>query len=779
MTRVIVITSGKGGVGKTNISVNIGTELARRGQRTCLLDADLGLANVDILLGISPDKNIDDFVFADSALSDIIVHTRWGLDIIPGANGIERMADLTPDELQRFQQGMGALSAYDYLLIDTSSGISRSVISFCLAAPEILLVLTGESTSLTDAYGLLKVLSGHSFRGKIRILVNKCASLAQARNTYIHFKTVCDKRLGLDISPAGAMLSDARIEEAVAEQQPFISLFPESVGSQCLRAIVGNIQKQDVAGQVGPDLSDFWGDFVDFLVTEKSLPAEAAAPALEKAAAPTTDKNGGDDVPAAEDAGSQENPTGPVPGAGEPDDSAAVVPPDVYSIHPSPVILNSAAALLLQGGAGVEELYGIIGADPILTARLLQLYRITSPRPWPRGAGIRALADALGVPLLQRFLAIAAQHAVRDRDFPAATEAADILIRPSLHCALLGRELARHSGYPFPEEAFLAGLFHAAGWLGRGGEKQHRRGRIPASLAEKEVIAADCRQAGAISPAHEAAQFARTVGCSPILAGAIECQDEPLAAVATGFELTRILWAAVRLCHAAETEVAEAIAACSSLLTLELSHLRAIMLGIDRELEKFAQRHTIDFSRNKDADTGGLVTAQLKERVLDLALLQSAFPDRFKGSRQGNPLCLVFQNLFLLFGIRNAVYLRLDSARKSLQAVGYPGCFGESFLAGVCFATDARHSLVAKAYNSGQVSITLAAELFSLGDRQLAARLDAENIIFLPIAVEDHPIGVSGVLVLGRRGRADDWGVDILLRLKRFVSFVGDALLGA
>ena len=148
MTKTIVITSGKGGVGKTNISVNTALELAKRDYRTCLFDADFGLANVDIILGLHPEKTLNDVIYGDKNLEDIILHSEAGIDIIPGSSGIEKIANLTSDKISELVSAFSQLSEYDYFLIDTSSGISKSVISFCLAGTETFVVITSEATSL-------------------------------------------------------------------------------------------------------------------------------------------------------------------------------------------------------------------------------------------------------------------------------------------------------------------------------------------------------------------------------------------------------------------------------------------------------------------------------------------------------------------------------------------------------------------------------------------------------------------------------------------------------
>ena len=151
MTRTITIASGKGGVGKSNISVNLSLALTNLGRRTCLFDADLGLANANILLGLYPSKTLEDAIVRGLSIKEIIMRTEDGLDLIPGSSGLEIMANLAGRELKNMTASLSALDDYDYLIFDASSGISRQVVSFCLAASEIFLIINPEPTSLIDA----------------------------------------------------------------------------------------------------------------------------------------------------------------------------------------------------------------------------------------------------------------------------------------------------------------------------------------------------------------------------------------------------------------------------------------------------------------------------------------------------------------------------------------------------------------------------------------------------------------------------------------------------
>ncbi|MGI6225623.1 MAG: MinD/ParA family protein, partial [Peptococcales bacterium] len=162
LTKVITVASGKGGVGKTNFTLNFGLALAELGQKVLILDADLGLANVDVILGIVPKYNLLHVINDEKELSEIVIEGPKGIKIIPGGSGIYELADLKEWQLERFLIRLTTLEKeYDYLLIDTGAGISKNVLDFALAADEIFIITTPEPTSITDAYGLIKTLDKH------------------------------------------------------------------------------------------------------------------------------------------------------------------------------------------------------------------------------------------------------------------------------------------------------------------------------------------------------------------------------------------------------------------------------------------------------------------------------------------------------------------------------------------------------------------------------------------------------------------------------------------
>jgi flagellar biosynthesis protein FlhG len=283
MTRIIAVTSGKGGVGKTHLSVNLALQCARKGLRTCLFDADLGLANVNLLLKLDPQRTLGDVIAGDCRLQDIVM-TVAGIDIIPGSSGVAAMADLAPAALRRIGAEFRILSRYDLIIFDTSSGVSDTVLAFVNAAPETLLVVTPEPTALTDAYALVKLLLRRRYAGRLEVVVNQAQSEAQARHTYEKFREVVRVYQGVDVHLLGAVPVDVRVAEAVCAQTPFSLSEPLSGAGLAVGVLADRLLESGTAATGGDSLDDFW-----LRLTGMHLPAEEVTPRDSTDTAPATE----------------------------------------------------------------------------------------------------------------------------------------------------------------------------------------------------------------------------------------------------------------------------------------------------------------------------------------------------------------------------------------------------------------------------------------------------------------------------------------------------------
>jgi flagellar biosynthesis protein FlhG len=285
MARIITVTSGKGGVGKTNLSVNMALYLASQGFRTCVFDADLGLANISILLGIAPEYDLDDVISKRKRIEEIIIKDCHGIDIIPGCSGVSRMADLEPENLSDLLDSLSRLDEYDFLIFDTSAGISKNVISFCMASSELILVVTPEPTSLVDGYSLLKVLSLNGYDQPVNVTVNQAKSVKVADVVFNKLKSTVEKYLPIRLTPFGTVLHDPSVARAVNKQQPFISLYPNSTASKCIKNMARHLLRKKNVKYANTSLAMFWSKFLGILKSPIKISSSPSGPSHGKSMA--------------------------------------------------------------------------------------------------------------------------------------------------------------------------------------------------------------------------------------------------------------------------------------------------------------------------------------------------------------------------------------------------------------------------------------------------------------------------------------------------------------
>jgi len=254
--RTLAVASGKGGVGKTSLAVNLALAWAQAGRRTCLLDGDLGLANVDVLLNLHPPYSLRDVVAGTRRLEDVMIEGPAGLRVIPSASGVEALADLDAEArsaLLSELQGLDDMA--EIAVVDTGAGISRTVLSLILATDEAVIVTTPEPTALTDAYALVKVLTQRRPGLPLYLAVNQVAHAAQAREVHGHMERIVRRFLRREIPLAGGVPRDGCVERAVREQRPFVLYFPYARASEAIQALARTLE----ARRATPDApGQFW-----------------------------------------------------------------------------------------------------------------------------------------------------------------------------------------------------------------------------------------------------------------------------------------------------------------------------------------------------------------------------------------------------------------------------------------------------------------------------------------------------------------------------------------
>ncbi|MBV1883803.1 MAG: MinD/ParA family protein [Pseudomonadales bacterium] len=240
--QVIAVTGGKGGVGKSNVSANLAVALADMGRRVVLLDADLGLANIDILLGISANRNLSDVLKGDCSLNDILVKGPSGIRIVPASSGTQKMVHLNTLEQAGLINAFSTISDdIDVLIIDTAAGISESVISFVHAAQETMLVVCNEPTSITDAYAMIKLLNQEHGMHRFHILANMIRSQQEGRELYTKLTKVTDRFLDVALQFCGAVPYDDYLRKAVQRQKPVVSAYPRSKAAISFKALANKV----------------------------------------------------------------------------------------------------------------------------------------------------------------------------------------------------------------------------------------------------------------------------------------------------------------------------------------------------------------------------------------------------------------------------------------------------------------------------------------------------------------------------------------------------------
>ncbi|RMH08764.1 MAG: MinD/ParA family protein [Nitrospirae bacterium] len=244
VVQVVAVSSGKGGVGKTNIVANLAVAAAQQGRHVLVMDADLALGNVDVLLGLTPTVTLEEVLTGHRQLEEVIVEGPAGIRILPATNGVQDLTALTPEQQLRLQDGFLTLSVQpDLLLIDCAAGISSNVLYFSLVAHDVLVVISPEPTSLTDAYALVKVLSTRYRQKRFRILINMAKSAREAKDVYRKLSRVTDRFLTVSLDFVGWVPFDEYVPMAVCQQRAVVEAFPKAPSSRALAGLITQLTR--------------------------------------------------------------------------------------------------------------------------------------------------------------------------------------------------------------------------------------------------------------------------------------------------------------------------------------------------------------------------------------------------------------------------------------------------------------------------------------------------------------------------------------------------------
>ncbi len=256
--KVIAVTSGKGGVGKTNVSVNMAVSMAQDGKKVMIMDADLGLANIDIMLGLHPKYNLSHVISGERTLEEVIIEGPAGVKIIPASSGTQSMVELTPMQHAGVVQAFSELSYdVDVLIVDTAAGITDSVISFTRAAQEVIVVVCDEPTSITDAYAIIKLLNRDCGIQRLRVLCNKVHSMQEGRELFLKMVRVADKFLDVTLDFMGSVPYDEYVRKAMQKQKAVVDVFPRSKSAMAFKNMAKKTDNWPVPRQAGGHLEFF------------------------------------------------------------------------------------------------------------------------------------------------------------------------------------------------------------------------------------------------------------------------------------------------------------------------------------------------------------------------------------------------------------------------------------------------------------------------------------------------------------------------------------------
>lgn len=255
--RVIAVASGKGGVGKTNFTVNFALALQEAGKRAVIFDADLGMANIDVVLGIVPTFNLTHVIKGQKTLQEIMVEGPSGLKILPGSSGVEDLVQLSELQVQNLVKDWSNLEEdFDYILVDMGAGIHSDVLNFLRAADDIIVILTPEPPSITDAYSLIKVLVQKGVANTLKLVVNQATDVEEGQQIYRRVSKVANEFLQADLEMLGIVPRDEKVSASVKRQRPFILEYPNTDASIGIRNTVKNLlqlapEKTDDGGMKG------------------------------------------------------------------------------------------------------------------------------------------------------------------------------------------------------------------------------------------------------------------------------------------------------------------------------------------------------------------------------------------------------------------------------------------------------------------------------------------------------------------------------------------------
>jgi len=773
MTRTITITSGKGGVGKTNISVNLALHLATLGYRTCLFDADLGLANVNILLGLYPEYNLDDVILYHRDLKDVIIRNYKGIDIIPGSSGVERIANLQADQIEQLIQSFSKLDGYNFFLFDTSSGLSRNVISFCLASSEVIVVIAPEVTSLTDAYALLKILCLNGFRGSVRIVVNQCKSASIARHAYTKFKETVKKYLPIDVVPLGIIVQDPKVEEAVKEQQAFVLLYPESNASKCIKSIAKRLIDDQPEDLEPSGTLLFWTKYCELITSplkltakkkkKKEIVGEPSRQAQQQGPAQPIQRTGEKRLP-------ETSKDAPFPFMNKHTDNKSSVSPELElknrrhifkqletpkNLPTLPHVVLRLIELCNRDESTIENISQIVKKDAPLSAKVMSMVSSACNGPRNMMTNIEEAVFSLGRDAVKAIAIRATAYSDFDQTKGGSVFRLKLFWWHSLMCATLAKLIARKTSYPAPDEAFLSGLLHDIGKLVLWVDFPKEYAEILQSHRNKpDLLLASEMRLGA-THCEVGARMINRWNPQSFMADAVLYHHEPVHSILYALPLVKIVFVANALCSEAVEEAVAKFKTAEEVFGLARSEVEELISLAEKEVKQVAESLDIevepsDASGRSVSEKDAEKQKDLVRAVRDISLLQGTLQNLLGAHGEEPILKIVKEGLHVLFDVHSVLFFLYDRQRDVLVGKGITGNKENDLSNDVSIPFQKKKSLLVR-------SLRQKTPLDSFGystkaaptimDKQLIRFLGKDGILCLPMVAHRANVGVivSGV----------------------------------
>lgn len=239
--RIITVTSGKGGVGKSNFVVNTAISLQKMGKKVLIFDADMGMGNDDVLMGFLPRYNVFDVILGNKSIDEVVIEGPHGVKLLPGGTGVTRIEEIDEKQREDFIEKLSSLSDLDYIIMDTGAGINRTVLGFVACCEELIVITTPEPTSLTDAYSLVKAVSHFKIRNSGKVVVNRIIDNREGEATFNKLNSAVKKFLNVDLQYLGSISDDKKLVQAVRKQEPFVIGYPHSSAAKDINNIADKI----------------------------------------------------------------------------------------------------------------------------------------------------------------------------------------------------------------------------------------------------------------------------------------------------------------------------------------------------------------------------------------------------------------------------------------------------------------------------------------------------------------------------------------------------------